>query len=527
MAEHDQREIAQQPWIVLNGRGVQPPVKSRNRAGKTLILALSTLSLSACGNAPPFGSKEAASGDLQASVSDPQSRAFYQGRQWKDAWDKKAEKQLLSIIASAPANGLKPDLFIKGDLPKDPAQREAALTAAALKYASALAHGYADPKKISVDYTIPRPAPADSGALAKALAKGDLDDWYASLPPQTAEYKALSEAHLRYLAQAAKVHLQQIAGGKPIKPGQHDSRLPAIAASLSAMGYLPGQSAQPQRYDRSLVAAVKRLQSDWSIKADGIIGETTLDAINLGPAGLARQAAIAMERLRWLERDPPETRIDVNTAAAFLDYWRHGKHIDRRNVVTGEPDKQTPQLQASFAQLVANPKWRVPDSIAGKELADKGAGWLQANNFGMEDGRYVQGSGPKNSLGQVKFDMQDPQQIYLHDTPAKALFAVPERHRSHGCVRVQNALQFASLLTTQDNVFDQFQQAMASGEEKWVKLKTKIPVRLLYHTAFFDGSRVQFRPDVYGWDDDVAMALGLVRGPAPKSSQQQGEDVGP
>ena len=68
----------------------------------------------------------------------------------------------------------------------------------------------------------------------------------------------------------------------------------------------------------ALVQAVKQLQADWSIKADGIIGATTLDAINLGPAGLARQAAINMERLRWLERDPPKTRIDVNTAAAFL-----------------------------------------------------------------------------------------------------------------------------------------------------------------------------------------------------------------
>jgi murein L,D-transpeptidase YcbB/YkuD len=50
---------------------------------------------------------------------------------------------------------------------------------------------------------------------------------------------------------------------------------------------------------------------------------------------------------------------------------------------------------------------------------------------------------------------------------------------------------------------------------------------MLYHTAFFDAGRVQFRPDVYGWDDDVAMALGLVRGAPRKAMQQQGEDIGP
>ena len=234
-----------------------------------------------------------------------------------------------------------------------------------------------------------------------------------------------------------------------------------------------------------------------------------------------------MERLRWLQRDPPKTRIDVNTAAAVLDYWRDGKHVDRRNVVVGEPDKQTPQLQAPFSRLVANPKWRVPDSIAEKELATKGAGWLAANNFVLENGRYVQASGPKNSLGLVKFDMEDKQQIYLHDTPAKALFGQPERHRSHGCIRVENALQFAGLLAQQDGVLDQLQKGLSSGDEQWVKLKTEIPVRLLYHSVFWDGSRVQFRPDVYGWDDLVGAGLGLVRGPVRKPWEQKQEDVGP
>jgi L,D-transpeptidase YcbB len=501
-------------------------VKLTDCVGKALILALCSVSIASCDSGLPFGNKPADAGSLQSSVKDPQARAFYQARQWKDAWDKKTEKQLVRIIGNAPANGLKPDLFLKGPLPNGLAAREAALTSAALRYASALARGYADPKKISAVYTIPRPNPDAAKGLADALAKSDLDDWYASLPPQTEEYRALSDAHLRYLKQAAQVQLQPVPAGKPIKAGKHDPRIPAIAAALQALGYVPAGTPAPQHYDHAMVAAVKQLQNDWRIKADGVIGETTLDAINLGPAGFARQLAINMERLRWLERTPPKTRIDVNTAATFLDYWRDDGHVDHRNVVAGEPDKQTPQLQASFQQLVANPKWRVPDSIAAKELATKGSAWLQANQFAVENGKYVQQPGPKNSLGMVKFDMQDPQQIYLHDTPAKALFGLPERHRSHGCVRVENALQFAVLLTTEDDVFDKFQEAMASGDETWVKLKTEIPVRLLYHTAFFDNGRVQFRPDVYGWDDDVAAALGLIRGAARKAVQQTG-DIGP
>ena len=502
-------------------------MKSCVWAGKALILAALSFSISACGNGLPFEGAKAESATLQSTVTDPQARAFYQAQGWKDAWDKKSEKALVAIIAQAPANGLKPDLFLQEELPKDPAEREAALTKAALRYASALAQGYADPKRISAVYTIPRPKAELAKGLAVALEQGSLGDWYASLPPQTEAYRALSEAHIHYLQRAAQVRLERIPEGKAIKPGKRDDRVGAISASLAAMGYLPDNAPQPPRYTKALVAAVKQLQRDWSIKADGIIGATTLDALNLGPAGLARQAAINMERLRWLERDPPKTRIDVNTAAAFLEYWRNGQPVDRRKVVVGEPDKQTPQLQAPFKRVVANPKWRVPDSIAAKELATKGTGWLQENNFAVENGRFVQESGEENSLGLVKFDMEDPQQIYLHDTPAKALFAFPERHRSHGCVRVENALGFAALLTEQDDVFSKFEEGLASGDETWVKLKTEIPVRLLYHTAYYDGGRVHFRPDVYGWDDDVAIALGLVRGAARRPLEPQAEDVGP
>ncbi|MCL6729611.1 L,D-transpeptidase family protein [Sphingomonas hankyongi] len=458
-------------------------------------------------------------------------RAFYQARQWQAAWDRKSEKVLLGTIGGALAHGLKPSLFLQEEnLPQDKTARDEALTKAALRYADALARGYVDPKKVSDVYTIPRAKADVSAGLNQALQNGKLESWFASLPPQTDEYRALFAAHEDYIRRATDYRADPIPGGKAIKPGQKDKRLTAIATALTAIGYAPAQEAKPalpSRYTGPLVDSIKRLQGDLGLDADGIIGVDTIDALNLGPAGRARQLEIAMERLRWLQREPPETRIDVNTAATVLDYWRNGRHADRRNVVVGEPDKQTPQLQAPFSRLVANPKWRVPDSIAAKEIATKGSGWLAENNFAVENGRYVQQSGPKNSLGLVKFDMEDKQQIYLHDTPAKALFSQPERHRSHGCVRVENALEFAGLLASQDGVVPQLQKAFESQEEQWVKLKTEIPVRLLYHTVFWDGSRVQFRPDVYGLDDVVGAALGLIRGPVRKPWEHKGEDIGP
>jgi len=486
-------------------------VTQRNWIGAALGLALCSTALGSC------------------SAGDKSNPSNAQDAAQALEWSRSAQKQLLEAIAKAPANGLRPDLFLKGDLPKDDHERFVVLTKAALGYAEALAHGYADPKKLAKDYTIPRPAGDVRQELAQAIQTGNVAQWLESLAPQTDEYRELSKAHLAYLQLAQGAQFQPIPGGKPIKPGSRDPRVAAVAAALRSVGYLP--PAQPNaapeaQYGGAIVSAVKKLQAGFGIKPDGIVGDTTRDALNLGPGGRARQLAIAMERLRWLQREAPPTRIDVNTAAAFLDYFRGGALVDHRNVIPGEPEKATPQLQAFFFQLVANPKWRVPDSIGEEEISKKSSAWLSENQFTQENGRWVQESGPKNSLGLVKLDLDDPQQIYLHDTPFKELFALPERHRSHGCVRVQDAIGFAGGLAQQDGVFDKFQEAMASGDETYVKLKTKIPVRLLYHTAFWDGSRIQFRPDVYGWDDEVGRVLGLVLGPK-RPSLQPAEDVGP
>ena len=454
-------------------------------------------------------------------------------------WNNRTEAQLRDAIASAPANGLKPELFLKGG------EQGAALTEAALKYASALANGYADPGSLHEVYTIPHPKVDVRQGLAQAIQKGDVKEWLDSLVPQTDEYRALSQAHLHYLQLASKGQQQPIPDGKPIKPGGRDERVALVRAALTASGVMAAPAQPPAKagsgsaahaapppsgdhYSSDLVAAVKQVQAEWGLKADGVIGGATVDVLNAGPGYRARQLAIAMERLRWLPRTPPPTRIDVNTAASFLDYWRDGQHAKHHAVVEGEPDKPTPQLQAPIVRLVAKPEWNVPEGIGIKELATKSSGWLAENGFVQNDGKWLQKSGPKNSLGLVKFDMDDKEAIYLHDTPAKALFATPERHRSHGCVRVEDAVGFAMRLAQEQGVSEEFSQAMSQDEQKFVKLKTPIPVRLLYQTAFFDGSRVQFRPDVYGWDNNLAKALGLEPGPPQKIRQpESSDDIGP
>ena len=495
---------------------------NRKLIGAALSLALCSTALASC------SAKDSQSG--QANSHQPADGTLN--------WTSKAEQQLLDAIKHAPAHGLKPELFLQGDLPSDDAQRYAMLTQAGLRYAEALAHGYADPTRLIDVYTIPRASADVRQGLAQAIQNGNVTAYLASLAPQTDEYKALSQAHLHYLQLAATGQFQKVPQGKPIKPGANDPRVPAVAAALTIAGYLdsaqPSSSAPQQsargssiRYSPQMVAAVKQLQADFGFKPDGIVGGDTLDALNADPGYRARQTAVAMERLRWLQRDPPKTRVDVNTAAAFLDFYRDGQHADHRNVIAGEDDKPTPQLQAPIYRLVANPTWTVPKGIGENELAKKSPQWLADNNFVMKDGLYVQQSGPKNSLGLVKFDMDDKQAIYLHDTPEKAWFGKAERHRSHGCVRVENALQFAGDIADHQGIADEFQKALATNDETFVKLPTKIPVRLLYHTAFWDGRQVQFRPDIYDWDNNVARALKLEPGPVIRQKQPESGDIGP
>ena len=259
------------------------------------------------------------------------------------------------------------------------------------------------------------------------------------------------------------------------------------------------------------------------MKADGAIGGDTLEVLNQGPDDKARALGVEMERRRWLSRTPPATRIDVNTAAATLTYYLNGRIVDRRKVIVGKPGKETPPLRAPIYRLVANPTWTVPKSIQHASLGGKSAAYLKAHGMVWKGGYIVQQSGPKNALGLVKFDMQDDQAIYLHDTSDHSLFGRVQRHLSHGCVRVDGALAFAQALAQQQGILAQWQQARQAGKESFVTLPQPIPVRLLYWNAFLDtDGKVAFRTDPYGWNPAIAKALGF---PASTAVQPKPKDI--
>lgn len=485
------------------------------RTYKTAALILFAC-MTACNGAKTSDLSQAAiQAALESGGNSAQLQSFYARVGWKSPWSDKNVTALHEALASRAKHGLNHISF--PDPPSsgvEPAELDIARTTVALAYASALSRGFVDPHALHEVYTIPRPQADVAAGLAQALQQGKLAQWFDGLAPQDGDYRILSKAYQDYEKEASNATQPKISDvGGTIKAGDADPRISDIAPQLVANGYLertPIAGGEQDKYTRQIVSAVKQFQRDFGITDDGVIGPDTLEAINMGPAARARATAVALERLRWLARDPAPTRIDVNIAAAELSYWRDDKLVDQRKVIVGQPGKETPQLLAPMFRLVANPTWTIPRSIQNGQLAGKSADYLRAHNMAWRDGWIVQESGPGNSLGLVKFDLQDDQEIYLHDTDARSLFTRSQRQLSHGCVRVYDALGFAAMIAQHEGIADQWKEARDSGKQQFVKLPKPIPVRLLYHTAFVGAQgEVQVRTDPYGWDDALSEKLGF------------------
>jgi len=418
-------------------------------------------------------------------------------------WTPALVGQLKQVLAGANRHGLDDTRLANPELSDD-----MALSRAALAYADALANGAVDPENGHGIFTLNRNHVDVAGGLSKALASGNIVRWFNALAPGDPEYRALSDAYVRERSRMGEEGPPVAAGGL-IHAGSKDKRVPAIAARLNDAGYLDDAAASGAAYGPPMVDAVKRLQKDNGLRVDGVIGAATLQAINAGPAQRARTLAVNLERRRWLTRNPPATRIDVNTAAAELTLFQDGNITDQRRVIVGQPGHETPMIEASFGQLVVNPPWNVPSSIAAAEIFPKGSAYLAKHDMYIKDGRVIQRPGPQSALGKVKFDMRDPYAIYLHDTPAKTLFDSAERHLSHGCVRVADAVGLAQIIAGMTNATDDLNAKLATDDTHTVALDRDIPVRLIYETAYVKDGAVRFVPDAYGWDDALAQQMGL------------------
>jgi murein L,D-transpeptidase YcbB/YkuD len=437
-------------------------------------------------------------------------------------------RHALEVLAAAPEQGLTPEPFDVAGIPRlgrSPADRPArdrALHDALIAYARAQ-HGLTVPAgAMPKDWGL-RPGPYDAEAeLRQAVAQHRFRAWLDALPPPSPAYHALQQAYVRYLKVQAAGGWPTISAGPPLRPGARGPRVEALRQRLAAED--PGVTAASPgaAFDPALAEAVVRFQSGHGLEPTGQVDAVTLRELNYPAVARAGQIRANLERLRWLPRDEPATRVDVNTAAGVFDYYNQDRLALHMLAAAGKPGDETPMLASAIDAVVLNPPWNVPDEIARAELYPKeqaNPGYFAAHGFETVAGeggaeRLVQTPSPQSALGLVKFEFKNAFSVYLHDTPSKAAFDRAQRSVSHGCVRLEKAVAFAQLLLSADAGWtpERLQQAIASGETQTVTLHHKVPVRLLYFTAFPEGSVIAFRPDVYGWDNQLLQMLDRASG---------------
>ncbi len=444
-------------------------------------------------------------------------RAVYQLTGGKPIWTADRLRVLQEVAAGAERHALPAgDFFDFVGLAADPASAEIRTTAAAVTYARVLAQGRVAPETVEDLWEMQKNSVDIPAGLTQAISANRLSQWFDGLAPTDIGYTNLSAGYARYRRITRAGGWPAFRQGGTIEPDTSDSRIPALVARLVAEGDLSAAAGERLKgnlaYGAELQQAVRSFQTRHGLGADGRIGPGTQRSLGASAEDRARQIALNLERRRWLKRELNPERIEVNTAAAIMVYWKDGKPVHSNRVIVGTEENQTPSLEKPFASVVANPPWTVPMGIARREILPKGPGYLAAHDMYINsDGWVVQRAGPQSSLGYVKFELRDSYAIFLHDTPGKAAFNLSVRQRSHGCVRVQNAVEFARLLLQPDPTkLAQFDAAQDSRQTTRVTTGREIAVRLLYWTAFVDGQgRVAFREDVYLRDEKLAQALGI------------------
>ncbi len=242
-----------------------------------------------------------------------------------------------------------------------------------------------------------------------------------------------------------------------------------------------------------------------------------------------------------------------------VDYGTKMELFLKSNNLDDKPkNHETPQLISKINAIQVNPVWNIPVSIAQSEIylqALKDPYYLSNSNIkvyykgkGVKDPdtiqwrkyareklpfTFKQGSGENNALGKFKFIFENSASIYLHDTNNKNGFKLTNRAISHGCVRVEKPLEFAALLVKDKFAYDllrmevnlppldttkmlRYKKILAKKADtlnvfvlkpKWFGVKKQIPLIINYLTAWSQNGNIEFRTDVYGYDEILLNAM--------------------
>ncbi|MHB8310908.1 MAG: L,D-transpeptidase family protein [Metallibacterium sp.] len=409
-------------------------------------------------------------------------------------------------------------------------------TAAYLLALVQLRHGVLDVDAFYPDWNAAPPGSESDAwllAAARAAESGAVTAAFAAARPAAPVYAQLRTALQRLRDEAVTGGWPALPAGPTLKPGMHDARVALLRRRLLASGDLTRMAENDaDDYDAALADAVRTFQSRHGLQADGIVGAATRAALNVPVATRIEQLRLNLERARWYLHALPPRYVQVDLANYRLGYYDDGQLAWSTRVQVGQPRRPTPVLRSVITHLTLDPSWVVPPTILREDMLAKlrrDPNYLARNDLRVFDrqGQIVpahsinwarppsgltlrQQPGPEGALGLVAFRFANTHEVYLHDTPHKALFTQTRRAFSSGCVRVENAMELAQLLLDDPVRWnaESLQTAASYDVTRDVPLDPPVPLHIIYWTvAVRNDGRVGVVPDVYHQDPALRDAL--------------------
>lgn len=246
-------------------------------------------------------------------------------------------------------------------------------------------------------------------------------------------------------------------------------------------------------------------------------------ALQAGQQDTIKLLQTALNSYRRIHHHHYPKCVVVNIASGLLRYYERDSLKLEMRVVTGKPSTPTPRFTAYCNEVIFYPYWNVPRSIAVNELlplCKRAPGVLAFMNMQVLDSkgrvsdakkikwqqynaknfpyRFRQATGCDNALGVIKFNLNSPYGVYLHDTNAKLSFAAKKRYFSHGCIRLEKPVELAGFLLDKELDSDFLSACLRDEQPHSLKLPEPVPVLVIYvrADAGTNGS-IAYYDDVY------------------------------
>lgn len=342
---------------------------------------------------------------------------------------------------------------------------------------------------------------------------------------------AMELAIFRYQDIVARGGWPVVPAGQTLQLGMQDPAVAVLRQRLIASGDLNASAGTSDIFDSFVETAVRYFQARHGIPADGTVGPTTFAALNVSADMRLQQLLTNRDRVRELAGTTTQRYVLVNLPAAQIEAVENGQVVSRHTAVVGRVDRPSPLLSSEIYEVNFNPFWTVPASIIRRDLIplmQENPSYLTDQNIRIYDqqGQEIQPSevdwytdeatgymfrqdpGELNALGSVRINFYNAYDVYLHDTPNRALFGSEYRFDSSGCVRVENVRELITWLLrdTQGWSREEVDRMFASGQRLDVQLSQRVQIYFAYITAWaMEDGVVHFREDIYALDG-VAVA---------------------